>query len=130
MKYFYVFLVLLLCISCKTKYQYVEVPKETIKVEYKDKLIHDSIYNIDSVYIKEKNDTIYHFKTKIQYKYKYIKDTIFNTDTIKTTTIKPIEVTKEIVTNKIKWHQKIFMWLGGVFMLFIIYKLTKYIKRE
>ena len=66
-----VFIVLLLCISCKTKYQYVEVPKETIKVEYKDKLIHDSIYNIDSVYIKEKNDTIYHFKTKIQYKYKY-----------------------------------------------------------
>ena len=130
MKYFYVFIVLLLCISCKTKYQCVEVPKEIIKVEYKDKLIHDRIYNIDSIYIKEKNDTIYYFKTKIQYKYKYIKDTIFNTDTIKTTTIKPIEVTKEIVTNKIKWHQKIFMWLGGVFMLFIIYKLTKYIKRE
>ena len=130
MKYFYVFIVLLLCISCKTKYQYVEVPKETIKVEYKDKLINNSMYKMESVQIKEKNDTIYHFKTKIQYKYKYIKDTIFNTDTIKTTTIKPIEVTKEIVTNKIKLHQKIFMWLGGVFMLFIIYKLTKYIKRE
>lgn len=130
MKYFYILLTLLLCISCKTKYQYVEVPKETIKVEYKDKLIHDSIYNIDSIYIKEKGDTVYHYQTKFQYKYKYIRDTVYNKDTIKVTTVKPVEVTKEIVTNKIKLHQKIFIWLGGVFVLFIIYKLTKYIKRE
>lgn len=129
-RFLFILLTLILLNSCKTKYQYIEVPKETIKTEYKNKLVHDSIFSIDSIYIKEKGDTIYHYQTKLQYKYKYIRDTINNKDTIKITTIKPVEVIKEVVTNKIKGYQKFFMWLGGVFMLFIIFKMTKYIKRE
>lgn len=131
MKHFlFILLTLILLNSCKTKYQYIEVPKETIKTEYKDKLVYDSIFSINSVYIKEKNDTIYHYQTKFKYKYKYIRDTIYNKDTIKITTIKPVEVTKEVVTNKIKWYQKFFMLLGEVFALFIIFKIIKYIKKE
>lgn len=131
MKHFlFVLFTLILLNSCKTKYQYIEVPKETIKTEYKDKLVYDSIFSIDSIYIKEKNDTIYHYQTKFKYKYKYIRDTIYNKDTIKITTIKPVEVTKEVVTNKIKWYQKFFILLGEVFALFIIFKIIKYIKKE
>lgn len=131
MKHFlFILLTLILLNSCKTKYQYIEVPKETIKTEYKNKLVHDSIFSIDSIYIKEKNDTIYHYQTKFKYKYKYIRDTIYNKDTIKITTIKPMEVTKEVVTNKIKWYQKFFILLGEVFALFIIFKIIKYIKKE
>ena len=131
MKHFlFILLTLILLNSCKTKYQYIEVPKETIKIEYKDKLVYDSIFSIDSIYIKEKNDTIYHYQTKFKYKYKYIRYTIYNKDTIKITTIKPVEVTKEVVTNKIKWYQKFFILLGEVFALFIIFKIIKYIKKE
>lgn len=131
MKHFlFILFTLILLNSCKTKYQYIEVPKETIKTEYKKKLVYDSIFSIDSIYIKEKNDTIYHYQTKFKYKYKYIRDTIYNKDTIKITTIKPVEVTKEIVTNKIKWYQKFFILLGEVFALFIIFKIIKYIKKE
>lgn len=131
MKHFlFILFTLILLNSCKTKYQYIEVPKETIKTEYKNKLVHDSIFSIDSVYIKEKNDTIYHYQTKFKYKYKYIRDTIYNKDTIKITTIKPVEVTKEVATNKIKWYQKFFMLLGEVFALFILFKIIKYIKKE
>lgn len=116
--------------SCKSvDYKYIEVPKETVKIEYKQKVVHDSIYNLDSIYIKDKGDTIYYYQIKYKYKYKYLTDTIYHADTIKVSTIKPVEVTKEIVTNKIKWYQKFLMYVGGVFMLFFIYKLTKYFKK-
>ena len=41
--------------SCRTP-QFI--PVESVKTEYRDKILRDSIYLYDSVYVKEKGDTL------------------------------------------------------------------------
>lgn len=53
----------------KTEYKYID--------RYIDKIKIDSIYQRDSVYIREKGDTIYEYKDKIIIKYQYLSDTIY-----------------------------------------------------
>lgn len=62
------FLVLVLCLGCRTKVQTLEV--EHIKTEYQDRLrlVRDSIYLHDSVYIAQRGDTIYHDRWRTRYK--------------------------------------------------------------
>ena len=62
--------------SCRTvKY----VPVETIKVDttYINKLQRDSIYMLDSVYVKEKGDTVLIEKYKYLYRDKLVRDTMY-----------------------------------------------------
>ena len=53
----------------KTEYKYID--------RYIDKIKIDSIYQRDSIYIREKGDTIYEYKDKIIIKYQYMSDTIY-----------------------------------------------------
>lgn len=122
MKYYIVLLLVLIC-SCTTT-KYVEVPVEKIRTEYIDKIKYDSIYSQDSIYIREKGDTIFKDSYKYLYKYKYIKDTLNTTDTI--TVTKPIEIEKEV--NKLYAWQVLLMILGGVAIALGGYKLIKFIK--
>lgn len=62
--------------SCRTvKY----VPVETVKVDttYINKLQRDSIYMLDSVYVKEKGDTVLIEKYKYLYRDKLVRDTMY-----------------------------------------------------
>lgn len=122
MKYYIVLLLVLIC-SCTTT-KYVEVPVDKVRTEYVDKIKYDSIYSQDSIYIREKGDTIFKDSYKYLYKYKYIRDTLNTTDTI--TVTKPIEVGKEI--NKLYTWQILLMILGGVAIVLGGYKLIKFIK--
>ena len=71
----------LLC-SCKTQY----VPVETVRMEtqYIDRLQRDSIFVKDSVFLKEKNDTVYLTKWRVEYREALRVDTvqIVRTDSI------------------------------------------------
>jgi len=74
---------LLLLVSCKT-IQYV--PVETVRTEYKDHYIHDSIYvekNDSSVTIV-KNDTVTveHWKIRYRDRFTEVVDTFIKTDSI------------------------------------------------
>jgi hypothetical protein len=121
-KLLYIFL-LFLIVSCTTT-KYIEVPLETTKIEYKEKIKYDSIKIQDSIIIKEDNDTIY-----IE-KYKYIYKTVQQTDTIHIVdsipNIQIVEVTKEV--NKLKDWQIILMIIGGSFIVLLGYKIIKLIK--
>ena len=91
--------------SCRTvKY----VPVETIKVDttYINKLQRDSIYMLDSVYVKEKGDTVLIEKYKYLYRDKLVRDTLYmaKTDSIQV----PYPVEKELT----KW-QKLCINVGG-----------------
>lgn len=91
--------------SCRTvKY----VPVETVKVDttYINKLQRDSIYMLDSVYVKEKGDTVLIEKYKYLYRDKLVRDTLYmaKTDSIQV----PYPVEKELS----QW-QKICIKLGG-----------------
>lgn len=109
-------------IGCKS-IQYVPVENTIVKTEYKNSVSYDSIYFTDSVYIREKNDTVY--IENIKYRYKYVSniDTIVKNDTITNTTIQEVEVIKEV--NKLKWWQTALMALGVLSLVYIIIKIKK-----
>lgn len=112
-------IILLLIVSACTTTRYIdrEVPIETIKTEYINKIKFDSIYIHDSIdrYVSE--DTVYMYKLKYIYKYLNKIDTIVKKDTIEI----PVEIkTTEIKeVNKIKWYQKILIWIGSLSIISI-----------
>lgn len=105
----------LLLSGCKTT-EYIKVPVETVRTEYK--VQKDSIYLHDSinVYTETKGDTVY--ITKLKYK---IKET-FKTDTILKRDSIPVimEVEKVVEVNKLHSWQKTLMWIGGVGLLVLL----------
>lgn len=111
--------------SCRTvKY----VPVETIKVDttYINKLQRDSIYMLDSVYVKEKGDTVLIEKYKYLYRDKLVRDTMYisKVDSIQV----PYPVEKELT----RWQQ-FRMNLGGLavcivvisILILIVYEIKK-----
>ena len=123
MKKLLLIFLLYIVISCTTT-KYIEIPVEHTKIEYRDRIKHDSIYLRDSIVQKKENDTIYLEIYKYLYKYKYLRDTINVVDSIPVVTVK--EVTKEV--NKLYNWQFILMVLGGGFIVVIGYKLIRIIK--
>ena len=121
-KLLFIFL-LYIVISCTTT-KYIEIPVEHTKIEYRDRIKHDSIYLRDSIVQKKENDTIYLEIYKYLYKYKYLRDTVNIVASIPVVTVQ--EVTKEV--NKLHNWQFILMVLGGGFIVVIGYKLIRIIK--
>lgn len=121
MKKLFIFLFCIISFtSCKTV-KVIEKPIENNSQEY----IHntDSIYIQDSIFINQyiKGDTVY----KDRYKYKYIHDVKHDTILKKDSIQVPCYITKEKITNELTWWQKTLMWLGIIFIIFIMYKLVK-----
>lgn len=117
-------LLILLC-SCTTT-KIVEVPVETIKTQYVDRVQHDSIYIDTSTEVITINDTVYKTKIQYKYKYKYKRDTICIRDTIpKIVKVKEIEY-----TNILTKTQKTFYWIGILVTIFgigfIFFKFKKF----
>lgn len=111
--------------SCRTvKY----IPVETIKVDtsYINKLQRDSIYMLDSVYVKEKGDTVLIEKYKYLYRDKLVRDTLYMAKTDSIQVSYPVE--KELT----RW-QRFRMDFGGWAMcivvisilILIVYKIKK-----
>ena len=115
MKRIILFFIVFAFFGC-TKRIYIPVTTTVTEIEYRDKLVRDSIYLSDSVLIERKGDTV--FNTKIKYKYisKFIKDTVSIRDSIYIE--KPIEVVKEVnrLTKWQRWRLN-FLWVliaGGL----------------
>ncbi len=120
-QYFFIILLFLtnILISCKST-KIVEIPVDRVKVEYKDRLQVDTIIKNDSIIIKNKGDTIYIEKYKYVYRIKERKDTISIRDTI--TVVKQVEVIKEKEINKLMWWQKLLIGIGGIAIIFYLFK--------
>lgn len=91
--------------SCRSvKY----VPVEVIKTDttYINKVQRDSIYQLDSIYIRDKGDTVLITKTKYIYRDKLIRDTVYasRVDSIQV----PYPVEKQLT-----WWQQFRLNLGG-----------------
>lgn len=98
--------------SCRSvKY----VPRETIKHDttYINKLIKDSIYLKDSVYIHSKNDTVFVEKYKYQYIDKVVRDTSY---VVKSDTI---SVPYPVEKRPTRWQQ-LKLDIGGISIGIII----------
>ena len=94
--------------SCKSvKY----IPVETTKIEYRDKFVRDSIFRYDSVFVKDKGDTLILERYKYLYKNRIVKDSIFIIDTIRVPY--PVEVMKQVKAPLTSW-QIFQIWCGRI----------------
>ena len=106
-------IVLLYCSCSTTKY----VPIETTRTEYRDNFLRDSIYFRDSIFVKEKGDTLIVEKYSYLYRDKIIRDSIFTTDTIRVPY--PVEVIKEVKKPLSGW-QNFQVWCGRIALAILL----------
>ena len=107
----WVLLFLCLC-GCRTEYIPIEsVRYDSVMIE---KLMRDSVFVRDSVYLKEKGDTIYKYKDRFVYVYKNRVDTFFAEKIREKEVPVPVE-------RKLTWWEVVKMeWLDRIFAALII----------
>lgn len=103
----YILTILLMSAICSCRsIQYV--PVESVKYDsvYLNKLVRDSIYERDSIYIRESGDTVYKYRDRYIYRNKLVRDTMYisSTDSIPV----PYPVEKQLT----RW-QSFKMSVGG-----------------
>jgi len=119
------FLIGIALFGCATKKEIQYVPIESVRIEYKDKLVRDSIYHLDSVYVRDTGDTVWVERLRYMYVDRIRQDSIHIHDSI------PVPYPVEIVkfTNKLTWFQQTSAYVGySVIALIIIYFGFKFIK--
>lgn len=120
---FLIAFLLMLCTGCKTRY----LPMEKTKIEYitRDSIRVDSTFVHDSVYIRERGETITVFKYKYIDRYKYINktDTVLKTDTTLITRVQTVE-------KSLSWWQKLRINLGGVTLIAIFIVIVSFILKR
>ena len=100
-------------LSCKSvKY----IPVVTTKIEYRDNFVRDSIFRYDSVFVRDKGDTLILERYKYLYKNRIVKDSIFINDTIRVPY--PVEVAKQVKAPLTSW-QNFQIWCGRL-ALFVL----------
>ena len=100
-------------LSCKSiKY----IPVVTTKIEYRDNFVRDSIIRYDSVFVRDKGDTLILERYKYLYKNRIVKDSIFINDTIRDPY--PVEVVKQVKAPLTSW-QNFQIWCGRL-ALFVL----------
>ena len=103
--------ILSLFAGCKTKT--VLVPVEKVKIEYKERLRVDSVYNRDTIQIYKKNDTIYYEKIRWRERFKIDTVSVVKVDSIPY----KVEVVKEV--NKLTKWQKLRLNTLNILVLII-----------
>lgn len=111
---------MLLLAGCRTKIQYV--PVESVRVEYQDRYLRDSINVYDSIYIREKGDSVFIDRLQKIYIDRFRVDSFIRTDSIQV----PYPVEKIIEVNKLHWYQETLMWIGvGALVLLMIWLIKR-----
>jgi hypothetical protein len=91
-------LIIIAFAGCKSKT--VLVPVERVKIEYRDRLRVDSVYNRDTVNIYKKNDTVYLQTVRWRERFKFDTVSVVRVDSIPY----PVEVIQE-VNRLTKWQR-------------------------
>lgn len=122
-------ILIFICASCTTtKYIDRPVPVETVRTEYVNQLYRDSVFVHDSIDRYISGDTVYQYKYKYIYKYLNRTDTLVKTDSLEVPV--EIKVTEIKEVNKIRWYQSALMWLGGLFTIFLSFKLGRALRTK
>lgn len=107
-------LVVFLLTGCKT--ETVLVPVDRVKIEYKDRLRVDSVYNRDTLHLFTRGDTVY--LQSIKWRERFRTDTlrIVKTDSIPY----PVEVVRE-VNVLTKWQRWRLNALNVLVLIIVVY---------
>ena len=114
-----VLLVLILLTSCTTT-KYVPVVEHKTDTLIQTRVQHDSIYQKDSIHIRESGDTVYFTRWRTQLVKKEVHDTTYIS---KTDTVPVVVNVEKHVAQPLAWWQEVLMWLGvgfiGIVLLWI-----------
>lgn len=91
-------LLLLVVWSCRTT-EYVPVEVVRTDTTYINKMQRDSIYQLDSIYVVDRGDTVLITKTKYVYKDRLVRDTVYMSKT------DSIQVPYPIERKLTRWEQ-------------------------
>ena len=129
-KLFFIMAAAIMMVGCKSV-EYVPVIEHRTDTVYQSKVVHDSIYQHDSTYIKEKGDSVYIERWHTKYVLKEKTDTLYESrvDSIPV----PYEVVKEVEVEKsLSWWQSMRMHIGGIvcwlLLILAIYGILKWRK--
>ena len=114
-------LIVFLLTGCKTKT--VLVPVKETKIEYRDRVRVDSIYNRDTVQIYGINDTI--FKDIIRWRERFRIDTV---SVVKIDSIPyPVEVIQEVnrLTKWQRWRLTMLNIIGGLVIVYVAFRVGR-----
>lgn len=119
-------LFLLFLCGCRTEY----VPIESVRYDRVmiEKLMRDSVFVRDSVYLKEKGDTIYKYKDRFVHVYKNRVDTFFAEKICEVEVPVPVE-------RKLTWWERVKLnyaeWVIAVLVaIALIYALRQWLDRK
>ena len=107
-------LIIIAFAGCKTKT--VLVPVDKVKIEYRDRMRVDSVYNRDTVNIYMKNDTVYLQSVKWRER--------FRLDTVSVVTVDSIPYTVEVVREVnvlTKWQRWRLNALNVLALIIVVY---------
>ena len=111
----YIIILLTLAIWFSSCRSIRHIPIETVKHDsiYISKVLYDSIYQRDSIYVDRKGDTVLIYKDRYLYKYKNLIDTMYvsRTDSIQV----PFPVEREL-----SWWQSVKLRVGEIAIGIII----------
>ena len=96
---------------------------EKTKIEYKDRLRVDSIYNRDTVQIYGRNDTV--FKDVIRWRERFRLDTV---SVVRIDSIPyPVEVIREVnkLTKWQRWRLTILNIIGGLIIVYVAFRIGR-----
>ena len=112
------------CNSCKTPHY---IPVETTKIEYRENFVRDSIFHYDSIFVKEKGDTLIFERYRYMYRDKFIRDSIFINDTIRVPY--PFEVIKEVKQPLSDW-QNFQVWCGRIALIALAVIIIYFVRKR
>jgi hypothetical protein len=124
-----IFVLFFIALSACNKTVYV--PVESVRTEYRDNYLRDSIFLYDSVFLKIKGDTVWIEKYKYLYRDKTVRDSVFLNDTIRVPY--PVEVLVEVPVkvNYVSFWQNVQIWLGRLLILIVSgYLVFGYLKKR
>ena len=125
-------LAVIILTCCKTTERVEYVPVETVKTEYKDRIVetYDSVHITDSVYVAVKGDTTLVYKYRDRWKLKLVHDTAYvnKTDSVRV----PYPVEKKLS----KWEQFKVDYCGYLMMVilaafgYIIFRIIRRVRNN
>ncbi len=96
---------------------------EKTKIEYRDRLRVDSIYNGDTLYLFTKNDTVYLQSIKWRERFRVDTVSVVRVDSIPY----PVEVIQEVnkLTKWQKWRLTLLNIIGGLTVVYIAFRVGR-----
>jgi hypothetical protein len=115
---------LCLCCSCGTiKY----VPIETVKTEYRNITTTDNVFLRDSIFVKEKGDTLIVEKYHYLYRDRILRDSVIIRDTIRVPY--PVEVAKDVKKPLTGW-QNFQIWSGRIALIVALLCIVYFVRKR